>query len=122
MFWKFVQSIVCRYTVQKVTIDANTVIFNVFRKSREVENNCILLYLVNLGKYCIWLLRNEAKFESRKVTLSSIIYLFLAKLRCRVLTDFERWDKDKFNKFWCKNTVIAKVTSSDKVVLLLKPP
>ena len=65
-FWKYVENVMLGYAGQYVKIDATTILFNSFQKSKSVENNLVLLQVVNLGKYCIWVLRNQAKFEKRK--------------------------------------------------------
>ena len=120
-FWKYLENVMLQYSGQYVKIKASTIIFNVFQKSKNEENNLVLLYSVSLGKYCIWVLRNQAKFEKDSITVTRIINMFLSNLRLRILADFQRFDKEKFINIWCKNEIFAKIVA-DKVKVLLKPP
>ena len=120
-FWVYLQHLLSSFARQNVKITVSTILFNTFQKSKEVENNLVLLLLVNLGKYCIWVLRNQAKFENDSITTTRIISMFVSSLRLRILADFQRFGKDKFKKYWCKNEIFASLTD-EKVRVLLKPP
>ena len=103
-------------------IDTYTILFHNFNESKVAVNNAILNYILCLGKYCIWLLRNQAKFEHEKVTVTRIITVFLAHLRTRIHADFLRYEKTQFVKVWCKNTVFAKIENCEMFHVVLKPP
>ena len=54
----------------KITIRA--ILFNIFQQHVTTRFNEILIILINLMKYCIWNIRNEAKHESKTVTTLGI--------------------------------------------------
>ena len=56
------------------------------------------MLLVNLVKYCIWTIRNEAKHEFRQVTPLGIKACFIRTLSLRLKTDFERFPPDIYSK------------------------
>jgi hypothetical protein len=120
-FWQFVERFISQYAEQRIKITANAIIFGQFKQSSVTENNTVLFYAMALGKYCIWMLRNKAKFEQQIISCKSITGFFISHIRLRILADFQRFNLNKFQSIWCKNKVLAEV-SNDKVQIVLKPP
>ena len=74
-------------------------------------------------KYCIWITRNEAKHESKKVTTIGIKACFIRNLSSRIKADFVRFLLDIFSKYWCKNNNLVIVEGDTiKILLRLHPP
>ena len=121
--WNFVESPLLQLTGCQVKVTIKAMLFNIFKPHVITRFNELLMLLVNLVKYCIWIIRNEAKHEFRKVTPLCIKAYFIRTLSLRIKTDFERFPPDTFSKYWCNNNNIAFVEGqSVKILLQLHPP
>ena len=121
--WNFVESVLFQLIGCQVKVSIKAILFNIFKPHAITRFNELLMLLVNLFKYCIWTIRNEAKHEFRKVTPLGIKACFIRTLFLRIKTDFERFPPDIFSKYWCNNNSIAIVEGqSIKILLRLHPP
>ena len=121
-FWKFVESVMNQYASQTIKINASTILFHCFQTSKVAENNTMLNLMLCLGKYCIWFLRNQAKFENEIVNVTRIISVFMSHLTFRLKTDFMRLNRKQFVKIWCRNSVFATIDNGGTFHVVLKPP
>jgi hypothetical protein len=80
----------------------------------------VSLYVVSLGKYCIWILRNFAKFENKKVTTKSLILMFLCQLKLRIKVDFKRFNLVKFRRVWQHSNSLVQI-KNNRSVFVLRP-
>ena len=107
--WSFVSSVLLDLTGCQVNISVNAILFNIFKPHIVSHYNDLLMLLINVVKFCIWTLRNQAKLEFLKVTHICIKTMFLRTLRLRIKTYFTRFSSSTFGKYWCRNNRIAYV-------------
>ena len=65
----------------QVKISLNSILFNIFKPHTVSRYNELLMLLINLVKFCIWTLRNQAKHEFLKVTHIRIKTMLIRTLR-----------------------------------------
>ena len=121
--WSFVASVLLDLTGCQVKISLNAILFNILKPHTVSHYNDLLMLLINLVKFCIWTLRNQAKHEFLKVTHICIKTMFIRTLRLRIKADFARFDTSTFCKYWCRNNHIAYVEGEAlHIPLRLHPP
>lgn len=69
----------------------------------------IFLFLISLFCNTVWLSRNLKKFEKKVVTSNTIYMKFLSELKRRIIADFNRLDRLKFNEHWMIDDLFCNV-------------
>jgi exonuclease III len=120
-FWDYLSYIMNVYLEKSFTYSAKAIIFNSVPACDTQSLHEVSLYVVSLGKYCIWILRNFAKFENKKVTTKSLILMFLCQLKLRIKVDFQRFNLLKFRRVWQNNNSLVQI-KNNRSVFVLRPP
>ena len=69
----------------------------------------VILLLISMYCNTVWSNRNLYKFKGKAVSAEGIYVNFLYRLKSRIVADFTRFPRLKFNEYWCDTDLFCKV-------------
>lgn len=93
-------------TIGNMGISLECVRFSVFtHDALSIRNKNALLVLLSEYRFAIWLCRNKARFDNKKIDSIEIAAHFLARIKIRLWTDFQRMSNFNFTSQWVHDTL-----------------
>ena len=80
--------------------------FSVFKDTSFTEERKALLILLSEYRLSVWLCRNKARFDGKRIRPINIATHFLGRVKFRLYTDFCRLSRECFEDFWSKLCLI----------------
>ena len=77
----------------------------------------VCVYLLSLGKYCIWLIRNLNMYEHKRLTGNDIVLRFLSLLKTRIRVDYFRLSFADFSKYWLSSNILCHINVIDNKIM-----